>query len=802
MIKDEKFKLSRLRLQNYKVFDDKEIEFNDSNLIVLDGPNGFGKTSIFDALELLITGDISRISSNNNITKNETFESVFIMKDTNKDLIIKAEFVDDINTKKLVIIKRIIGIKKNKKSKNYNPTKLKSLIKTYITDDYNLENYDTLKEVEHNKIYDILDRSISQNYNLFYYIKQEDRLSFLNHNEKQRMDLINRLFSINEDKKLADRLDKSLRYCRAKNKKISEEKEEIKGKIEIIDDEENNITLNPIEYKRLLPWLKRVDYWDEVNVKFSSIDKLNDAVNVIAGIKAFLTNYSIYKKHIKNQWIINALNEIGKMVYYGIILGFEIKYDDIQLEYNKYKRLEEIRKHVKSSHYEKVDFGEISNIFNVEIDMKYIDEIKDQIRICDKNMGRLSLLSQELIRARDSFYNKSVTEMNKEGKFLKDSQCLLCGYDWGDGNELHKQINKTTISLSEFKDDNASNKESKVKKLEQIYSEYKDRINAFMVKYNFFSNIEFDYIFDKRNNVKEGFIAFKSKVEEYKINIEDFKINAEDIDVNEVKFFYKKNLHNYIEEINPEFYEKNKKYKFDKILNTYFNDNKQNLSKLSIEDVENKMKYIQYLYYDSNIKRKQELLKRKSILDRYSIELDEKLIPSLEKAKDSYLNAIGIYQNEMIKNIEIPFYLFAGRLLQNYQGGIGVFIKEENNSDDEISKLDKIKFVSPNRQDHDILYTLSSGQLSAVIIALTLALNKVYGHASLPCILIDDPVQTMDDINIASFVELLRNEFPDKQIIISTHEDTFSRYIRYKFDKYNYKTKAITLKDDIPEVIV
>lgn len=38
-------------------------------------------------------------------------------------------------------------------------------------------------------------------------------------------------------------------------------------------------------------------------------------------------------------------------------------------------------------------------------------------------------------------------------------------------------------------------------------------------------------------------------------------------------------------------------------------------------------------------------------------------------------------------------------------------------------------------------------------------------------LLIDDPLQTMDDLNISSFIELLRNDFKDKQIILSTHEE-------------------------------
>ena len=63
--------------------------------------------------------------------------------------------------------------------------------------------------------------------------------------------------------------------------------------------------------------------------------------------------------------------------------------------------------------------------------------------------------------------------------------------------------------------------------------------------------------------------------------------------------------------------------------------------------------------------------------------------------------------------------------------------------------------------------------------------------------MIDDPVKTMDEINIASLTELLRNEFYNKQIVISTHEEEVSRYIRYKFSKYNLKTLSYNLKNQI-----
>ena len=47
-------------------------------------------------------------------------------------------------------------------------------------------------------------------------------------------------------------------------------------------------------------------------------------------------------------------------------------------------------------------------------------------------------------------------------------------------------------------------------------------------------------------------------------------------------------------------------------------------------------------------------------------------------------------------------------------------------------------------------------------------------------ILIDDPVQTMDDINISSMTEVLRNDFSSKQIIMSIREMDKENYILYK----------------------
>ena len=107
---------------------------------------------------------------------------------------------------------------------------------------------------------------------------------------------------------------------------------------------------------------------------------------------------------------------------------------------------------------------------------------------------------------------------------------------------------------------------------------------------------------------------------------------------------------------------------------------------------------------------------------------------------------------------------------------------------------ESIRFTVPGGE-HDVLYTMSSGQLSAVLLSFSLALNKIYAGDNFNTLLIDDPIQCMDDINMVSFVELLRQEFADTQIIMSTHEETFSNFIQYKFNKFRQDSKAISLHD-------
>ena len=135
----------------------------------------------------------------------------------------------------------------------------------------------------------------------------------------------------------------------------------------------------------------------------------------------------------------------------------------------------------------------------------------------------------------------------------------------------------------------------------------------------------------------------------------------------------------------------------------------------------------------------------------------EKLISAIKDAQKSYLK-------DIVKYIEIPLYIYSGKLIQTHQNGFGVFCYTGSEDD----KLTQFKLTTDGRPTgHDIVNKFSSGQKAVINISIMLAFRKVI-NSNLDIFMIDDPCQSMDDINIASLTEILKNEFKDTQLIIST----------------------------------
>ncbi|MBR9902397.1 MAG: recombinase RecF, partial [Gammaproteobacteria bacterium] len=127
---------------------------------------------------------------------------------------------------------------------------------------------------------------------------------------------------------------------------------------------------------------------------------------------------------------------------------------------------------------------------------------------------------------------------------------------------------------------------------------------------------------------------------------------------------------------------------------------------------------------------------------------------------------------------------YSGRLIQNYQRGLGLFLDSRDGK--------QLRFLTAEKSEHDAVMSMSTGQVSALSLAFFLSLNKVY--SDVPIILIDDPSQSLDEVNIASLTDLLRCELNHCQLIVSSHEEDISAYMRYRFSRAGLITSSLNMQ--------
>jgi DNA repair exonuclease SbcCD ATPase subunit len=80
----------------------------------------------------------------------------------------------------------------------------------------------------------------------------------------------------------------------------------------------------------------------------------------------------------------------------------------------------------------------------------------------------------------------------------------------------------------------------------------------------------------------------------------------------------------------------------------------------------------------------------------------------------------------------------------------------------------------------DPVLHFSSAQANVTALSYFLALGWAAGSAVLPFIFLDDPIQSMDDINALGFADLCRHIRRDRQLVISTHDRRLSALLERK----------------------
>lgn len=75
---------------------------------------------------------------------------------------------------------------------------------------------------------------------------------------------------------------------------------------------------------------------------------------------------------------------------------------------------------------------------------------------------------------------------------------------------------------------------------------------------------------------------------------------------------------------------------------------------------------------------------------------------------------------------------------------------------------------------------LSSSQMNALAVSVFLSLNLGMARPPLASLVLDDPLQSLDDINLLGLIDLLRRTKDQRQLCLSTHDSRFAKLLAHK----------------------
>ena len=90
---------------------------------------------------------------------------------------------------------------------------------------------------------------------------------------------------------------------------------------------------------------------------------------------------------------------------------------------------------------------------------------------------------------------------------------------------------------------------------------------------------------------------------------------------------------------------------------------------------------------------------------------------------------------------------------------------------------------------------LSTGNLNTAALSLFIALHLAV-EPLVPCLVFDDPVQSMDEVHVAQFAGLLRvlSKHHDRQIVVAVHERELFEYLRLELSPAFERDELITIE--------
>lgn len=763
-----KWRINRLKIKGFKAFSSFEEQYNN-DLIIYDGPNGFGKTSLFDAKQLLFRGQLPRIAARLKPVspgKHSFKSNLYRHHGYTGDILIVAELT---NGEQIINIMRKADAR-DMKAKNNKPSEF-SIFKLYQLTDFN--DWSSAVAITDEDAFwkQHLGSNFQKNFDVLNYLQQDSKALIIPDgccDDTTRTKQIEHLINLDE---LNSRLD-NVRNLKGARKQAYDQEIRVRDSI--------NAAVEQLKQQLSAPG-KTIEYFRLTNNEFIPVwdsetpltaERLSDYPNQVASVnllKTLVENSAEVAVRERNR----KKSAFLKTEEFTLAVRLASHIDKLQLLRSLREQRKPLDKAIAVARKSAIDIKEVdlpllkpslANVFN---DFSELIKQKDQLQSYQSTIGDTRTKTLEL------------RERLKETVSKDESSCPLCGFDYSEQQLLIDAINLKTKQIEDELDLNGKKIADILKKislfLQTLLPDLEKQLKAVDIAFN--PKLLTDLETHEHQINRLTAIAYRlralgiSITQEYAETVEKQNEQVEGIR-QQILLTFEPESDSLSEQALALFY-------------SAFN-NAEDLKAVTRDMIEKKLSYIHNEYNKLVSKTHEQKLKALGRSET-RIQAIKKVGDKLDLTEKQLNIARNTYINQTLGEVELLFHIYSGRLLQNMQTGLGIFLERADGH----QKDTPLQFKTARGTEHDAVLSMSSGQISALALALFLALNKKYAETAF--VFIDDPTQCMDEINIASLSDLLRVELRDRQVIMSTHEQDIANYLVYRYSKAGLSHKKINL---------
>ncbi|KAB7665554.1 AAA family ATPase [Bacillus sp. B1-b2] len=899
-------KIKSLTLEAFRGFLDKvTFNFQDADVLLLYGPNGHGKTSIFDSIEWVLTGEIHRFS----VPTDERKRTRFIRNlNADVDQTTYVTLVLQISSSRIAEVTRVCTVKQADTT-DYGKSTLKISIKnpsgfqkeingdeaemvlqnwlvkeawrdniedtsriialTHILGQEKLnefvrgmkdgDRYNSLSVLfgtEHflkykdsfKKISDLLKIQIQQ---------REGQLQEVQHSInsiEESISKLNKKILLNDNISLKEVLSPYLGYFNNIKQAYEQEQWQEVKKIcvqnqEMLKKERyklENTTYQFKEAKGLLDgWREGKKFLNELPAKRKTLnqlimykEKLDNVENLLEHLPRFIESSEnrvrmtkeVQESKLAAEEYIRAATELEDFVKeIRQILQNILE----QKEFSQLPKIsplsnteEKIRNEILSYIYNLKSTNQILNNLEISIEMnsrnlKVLDvSIKDLQGIDTKYQIFLNALNEYISVQTDIDYcpacgtkgiselvlknriakeqekmNETLPELEKqflETKNQLDSQDKELQRLREQQNKEEKEIKKLLVSLEKKAMDNRELSNKKKSYEQQLY-------NEMQIMEKFLTNFQLDAkklnIDTDQFNLKERLISLKEQLQSHlsSLSVED----RENL-LNKVKIFDRKeqqteeDINRFINKLSLLESNSTKIDKFGEEEVLIFLEDVSKKHAIALSSLEQKEEIslkvlnalehandeLQLVEFQANLEKQREYFETIT-KEKNDINSDYKAVQSVI---DNVKNALDGLNNKMMDQLFDTVGGIFSHINSHPMYSKVKFSKEHRNRAYRL-----LIYVLTGQVDAEVpanaSYIFSSAQINTIALSFFISMSLHQNWSPLQLMGMDDPIQSMDEINTLAFIDLVRLfiEKHNKQIIISTHDHTFYKMMLRKF---------------------